>query len=95
MTTSDELAERLFQMAKLLSNMGNIPLPDKPDCNFSEDAQLGGLITLKYLQDLLTVANKDIFTREELLVLINVMCNDKEFFDVNLLDMLEETEEKL
>lgn len=45
------------------------------------DEQFQALNMLDYLSDLFTVAGKETFTREDVLVIINTVRSDPDFFD--------------
>jgi hypothetical protein len=55
-----------------------------------EECQLGAAGMIVYLRDLFTIANKEQFTRDELLVLLNNIQNDRELFTVDLVTLMGE-----
>ena len=46
----------------------------------STEHQIGGLAALGYVEDLFSHAGKQVFTRDEILVLLNLVKNDPEIF---------------
>ena len=47
----------------------------------STEHQIGGLAALGYVEDLISNSPKPAFTREELLMLLNLVKNDPDLFD--------------
>jgi hypothetical protein len=48
------------------------------------DQQYGALLVLDYLSDLFTMANRQEFTRESILVVLNNVKNDSDIFDADV-----------
>lgn len=60
------------------------------DNRLSVEGQFGAQVVLRFLSDLFTVSGKDQFSREDILVLLNVCKHDPELFDA---DVIAEEEE--
>lgn len=48
--------------------------------------QFGGLCILEYVSDLFTAAGKDLFTREEVLVILAAVKDDPDFFQRHVVE---------
>ena len=57
-------------------------MPENP----SPEQQFGALCVLEYVSDLFTAAGKDLFTREEVLVILAAVKNDPDFFDRDVIE---------
>ena len=53
-------------------------------------AQAGGLAALGYIEDLISNSSRPSFTREEVLVLLNLVKHDTDLFDADVLDEIEQ-----
>lgn len=51
-----------------------------------ESEQITALTVLEYLSDLFTLAGKAVFSREEVLVILDCIKNDPELFDAHVLE---------
>lgn len=54
------------------------------DLQFTETEQFACLNILDYLSDLFTGAGKDQFTREDVLLVLNLVKNDPDLFDADV-----------
>jgi hypothetical protein len=86
-----EAAESLRKLAAVLERFDRIPIP-KRDV-FDEDCQVGAAAMLAFIRDLFTIAGKDVFTREDILVLLNEIQHDREIFTMDLVTLMETEEE--
>jgi hypothetical protein len=86
--TIHELADSFERMACALRKVqdgkfrkGEVPKMDG-------DMQLGAAFLWWYLRDLLTITPKKSFTRDELLVLLDTIQRDADFFTPNVLSLI-------
>ncbi len=78
--TALELSESMHRIADAIADLPNGNLAKFPPAMLSGDAAVGAAGMLCYLRDLFTVAGKDQFTREEILVLLEIASRDDEIF---------------
>ncbi|MDM7994659.1 MAG: hypothetical protein QUT30_03125 [Acidobacteriota bacterium] len=81
-----EAAQSLRRLADILERFKSVPLIKRDVLD--ENCQLGAAAMLMFLRDLFTIANKDQFTREEILVLLNDLQNDRDIFIVDLVALM-------
>ena len=86
MTTKD-LADTMQRCADALRKLEETHMTgEKPV--FQGDYAVGAAIFWSYLRGLLTEAGKDVFTRDELLVLLEAMSRDNEMFPAGLFEFI-------
>ncbi|MBN1567968.1 MAG: hypothetical protein JXA73_08980 [Acidobacteria bacterium] len=84
--TGQEAAQALRRIANGIERFEHIPWIKREVLD--EDCQAGAAAMLMFLRDLMTVAGKELFTRDEILVLLNNLQNDKEIFSVDLITLM-------
>ena len=85
------IADRMRKVADILEKYDNIPVirDNEP---MEEEMQPGAALMLMFLRDLFTIAGKETFTRDEILVLLNSVQNDRELFTLDLVTLMDEEE---
>jgi len=63
--------------------------------DMTPNEQAVALATLRYVADLITVSPKKTYTREELLVLLNLIENDRDLFDPAVVARMDEIESEI
>ena len=86
--TGKEAAQGLRKLAGVLETIERIPIPQRDPLD--EEQQIGAAAILIFLRDMLTMTEKEAFSRDELLVLLSDLLSDRELFTVNLATLLEE-----
>lgn len=81
-----ELAASLRKLADAVEPYDEMP---KVKAELPEDLQLGAAAMVDYLRSLFTGAGKDIYTRDEILVLLNLIQNDPEIFSMDIIAAFE------
>ena len=86
--TGKEAAESLRKLANAIERFEHLPFIKRDVLD--EDCQAGAAAMVMYIRDLFTIAGKDTFTREEILVLLNTIQNDRELFTTDLVALMGE-----
>ena len=81
-------------LAAVLEKMPSRDLRLFPDSILKEEAAIGGAAYLCFLRDCLTKSAKDVWTREELLVLLETMSRDGEMFPCGIGSLMWEMEDE-
>lgn len=82
-----EAAASLRKLANVLEKYNSVPIPKKDALD--EELQLGAAAMLMFIRDLFTVSGKDAFTRDEILVLLNMLQNDRDIFTIDIIAVME------
>lgn len=83
-----ELASAMRRIADVFDKLENVKLaPGKPMLN--ESIQPGAAAMLIYLRDCFTVARKEVYTRDEILVILNTIQTDRELFTADVVSLMD------
>lgn len=85
--TGPEAAAKLRKLADAIEKLDRCPVIKRD--TLDEEQQLGAAFMVMFLRDLFTIANKDNFTREDILVLLNTVQNDSEIFTADVVMIME------
>ncbi len=85
--TGKEAAQALRRLAVAVEKYDHVPMPKRDVLD--EDCQIGAAAMITFLRDMFTIAGKDNFTREDLLVLLNEIQGDRDIFTVDLVALME------
>ena len=83
-----EMAAAMRRVAQVVEKFDQIPLP-KRDAFLDPDLQIGAAAIVMYLRDLFTVSSKEAFTRDEIMVILNMVQNDRDIFSADLVTLFE------
>jgi hypothetical protein len=86
--TTHELANTFERCARALRTLPDGRLNDRSKPMLDGDYAVGAAILWSYLRDLFTDAGKDVFRREEILVLLDVIQSDPDMFPPDLIAMV-------
>lgn len=75
-----EAASAMRRLADVFDKVGKNAKTGAPKPMMSEEMATGAAIMLTYLRDLVTTGNRDVYPREDLLVLLETMSRDNEMF---------------
>ena len=88
MMNNKELAESLRKVASVFERVPEYCSIRKGEPIDSE-LQVGAAAMLIYIRDCFTISNKDIYTRDEILVILNLIQNDQYFFSLDLVTLMD------
>ncbi len=78
--TLEEMAISLRAVADAIEQIPDAKLANFPKSMLRGEAGVGAAGMLCYIRDLFTVAGKDVFAREEILVILEAISRDQEIF---------------
>ena len=88
MSNGAVIADRLRKIASIIETH-NMLVPVAPELMIPEENQLGAALLLIYVRDLFTVAKKEVFTRDEILVILNMIQNDRGLFSADMVGLID------
>ena len=83
------LASRLRRVADVLERFDVLPFPVNGE-PLDEEVQPGAALMLMFIRDLFTGSTKEVYTRDEILVFLNLLQNDRELFSLDLVTLMEQ-----
>ncbi len=78
--TTQQMAAAMHRLADAIGKVSAGNIWKVPDGQLSEDIAIGAAGLLCYLRDLFTLSNKDLYSRAEILVILETMSRDGEIF---------------
>ena len=83
-----EMAAAMRRVAAVVEKYDEMPVL-KRDALLGEELQIGAAAMVIYLRDLFTATTKEKFTRDEILVILNLVQNDRDIFSSDLVTLFE------
>ena len=83
-----EAAHHLRRLADVVEQFEHIPKLKQEA--WPEEVQVGAAAMLIFLRDSFTISSKTSFTREDILVMLNLLQSDKDIFTVDLVTLMDE-----
>ena len=88
--TGREAAAALRKLASVIEPFAHVPFIKRN--HMDEECQMGAASMLMLIRDLFTITGKEMFTRGEILVLLNDLQNDRDVFTIDLVAIMGEEE---
>lgn len=89
--TTHGLANHLSELAQALRTAPNGPFNEHPSPLIQGEHLIGAALFWSYLRDLITASPRDVWPREDLLVLLETLQRDRDLFLPGMIEMIAAT----
>ena len=85
-----EAAEAIRRLAEVLEDYEVSPFYKPESGPLDPDLQIGAALMVSYLRDLFTGSEKESFSRDEILVLLDTIKKDTDLFTMDLVELFDQ-----